>query len=303
MTAASFVIPTRGRIEIIHGLLETIRQQTVPVEVLVMDDGGSAELRSMLAREFPDARYHSLGTGRGPGFQRNRGVALSTSEIVFPIDDDTLLPSADIVERTIAEFDDPRIAAIAIPYVNVRCDATVRHRAPDEESIWVVHAFTGASHAIRRSAFLAAGGYREEFFYMGEEGDLCLRLLNRGLVVRAGSAGPIHHLESPQRNSALADFCCRRNDLLFAWHNVPASHLPAHLAGTTINGVMSSLRAPNTLSAFKGMASGYAQIALRHVDREPVSVAVYRLQRRLKSNGPVRLRDIERDLPPLREAS
>jgi GT2 family glycosyltransferase len=270
------------------------------VDVLVMDDGASEELRAMLARDFPDAKYHSLGTGRGPGFQRNKGIALATAEIVFPVDDDTLLPSPDIVKETIEAFDNPRVAAVAIPYINIRSNDIEQHRAPDRQSTWILHAFTGASHAVRRSAFLAAGGYREEFFYMGEEGDLCLRLLNRGMVVRAGASKPIHHLESPERNSALADYCGRRNDLLFAWHNIPAAWLPLHLAGTTINGITSSLRAPHTLASLRGMASGYLKIAGGGVTREPVSVPVYRLQRRLKSTGPLPLSAIERNLPPLR---
>jgi GT2 family glycosyltransferase len=300
--AASFVIPTRGRVDNAVGLLQSIRQQRVPVEVLVMDDGDSGELRGVLARDFPEARYYSLATGRGPAFQRNHGIALAAADIVFPLDDDTLLSSPDIVSRTIDEFDDARIAAVAIPYINVRYTAIEQHRAPDSASIWVVHAFTGASHAIRRSAFLAAGGYREHFFYMGEEGDLCLRLLNRGMVVRAGTSDPIHHLESPHRDSELADYCGRRNDLLFAWHNVPTSRLPLHLAGTTMNGIVSSLRAPHTISSLRGMAGGFAQIARRSLTRQPVIAPVYRLQRRLKSQGPLSLGAIEAELPKLARA-
>ena len=300
---ASFVIPTRGRVQLVIDLLRTIERQTVAAEVLVMDDGGSNELAEMLARDFPAASYHSLGTGRGPGFQRNRGIELATAETVFAVDDDTVLPSAHTVRQTIAEFSDPRIAAVAIPYANVRYETAVRHRAPDTASVWVIHAFTGASHAIRRSAFLEAGGYREPFFYMGEEGDLCLRLLNRGYVVRVGAADPIHHLESPLRNSALADFCGRRNDLAFAWHNVPSGQLPLHLVGTTINGLVSSVQAPNTFSALRGMASGYAEIAKGRVVRDPVSPEVYRLQRLLKKSGPLRLEEIEDRLPRRRADS
>ena len=294
---ASFVIPTRGRMELVGDLLRTIERQSVPAEVLVMDDGGSTELAAMLGRDFPAVQYHSLGTGRGPAFQRNRGIELAAADTVFAVDDDTVLPSAQTVRQTIAEFSDPRIAAVAIPYLNVRYEAGVRHRAPDAASVWVSHAFTGASHAIRRSAFLEAGGYREQFFYMGEEGDLCLRLLNRGYVVRVGTADPIHHLESPIRNSALADFCGRRNDLAFAWHNVPSRRLPVHMVGTTINGLVSSVQAPNTISALRGMASGYAAIAKGRVARDPVSPAVYRLQRLLKKSGPLRLAEIEDRLP------
>lgn len=294
--AVSFVVPTRMRTEQVADLLRSIAAQTVPAEALVMDDAGSEELKNVLARDFPWARYHCVATGRGPAFQRNRGIEMASGEIVFPLDDDTRLPSPRTVAQTLADFSDPRVAAVAVPYVNVRVDERIWHQAPDTEAIWVEHAFTGASHAIRRSAFLAAGGYREHFFYMGEEGDLCLRLLSRGYVVRAGTADPIHHLESPQWDSALADFCGRRNDILFAWHNVPARSLPIHLAGTTWNGFISALRASHRWSALKGMLDGYAQIPVRWNARRPVTAQTYQLHRLLKKRGPCRLRDIEPQL-------
>lgn len=299
MSVASFVVPTRGRVDAVIGLLKTIQRQSVPVEVLVMDDGASSELEQAIRRDFGAVRYLSLGAGRGPAFQRNRGIELASSAIVFAVDDDTLLPSPAIVEQTVRDFSDARIAAVAIPYINVRHDNTVHHRAPDPSDVWLVHAFTGASHAIRRSSFLAAGGYREHFFYMGEEGDLCLRLLDRGEVVRAGTADAIHHLESPLRDSPLADFCGRRNDIYFAWQNVPSTALPVHLLGTTINGLVSAARAPHPLSSLRGMCRGYVDVLGGSIERLPVRAGTYRLQRQLKVGGPRRLSDIEPMLPEL----
>lgn len=299
MNVASFVVPTRGRVDLVISLLETIQRQSVPVEILVMDDGASSELEQAIRRDFGAVRYVSIGAGRGPAFQRNRGIELASSEIVFPVDDDTLLPSPATVEQTVGDFSDSRIAAVAIPYINVRHDNTIHHRAPEPSEVWLVHAFTGASHAIRRSSFLSAGGYRERYFYMGEEGDLCLRLLDRGQVVRAGTADPIHHLESPLRDSPLADFCGRRNDIGFAWQNVPSTALPAHLLGTTINGLVSAARAPHPLSSLKGMCRGYVDVLGGSIERLPVRAETYRLQRELKVGGPRRLSDIESRLPEL----
>ena len=296
--AASFVVPTTGRLELIEPLLRSIEAQSLPVEVLLMDDGGSAELAALVQRDFPRVRYYHLGTRRGPAFQRNRGIELASSEFVFPIDDDTLLPSTQTVAQTLREFDDPRIAAVAIPYVNVRLDASVRQAAPDRSGIWVVHAFVGAAHAVRRSSFLAAGGYREHFFYMGEEGELSLRWLSKGLIVRAGVADPIEHLESPLRNTALADYHGRRNDILFAWHHVPRGVLAVHLAGTTLNAVRTAWRVGRGWHMLRGTLAGYADCARRSDERDPVTPALYRLHRRLKRHGPLPLSAIQSDLPP-----
>lgn len=292
MIDASFVIPTRCRDAQLCALLRSIQQQSVASEVLVMDDGGSADLAALLRRDFPAVRYCSIAVGRGPAFQRNRGIELAQAEYVFPLDDDTLLRSPNTVAQTLADFAHPRIGAVAIPYVNVAHESRIRHGAPDRTEIWLEHAFTGASHAIRKSAFLDAGGYREEFFYMGEEGDLCLRLLQRGYVVRAGTADPIDHLESALRDTRLADYCGRRNDIYFAWHNVPGPDLPWHLAGTTAYGLWSALRSQHPVAQVRGMAAGYGAVITGTIRRQPVDRSIYRLHRRLKKCGPLPLRRV-----------
>jgi GT2 family glycosyltransferase len=296
--AASLVIPTRNRVEELRALLRSALAQTVPLEILVMDDGASDAVSEMVRDEFPQVHYYRLGIGRGPAFQRNRGIELATSALVFPLDDDTVFVSPRTVEQTLAEFDHPSVGAVGIPFVNVRYDSSVRQRAPDTEHVWIEHAFVGASHALRRAAFLQVGGYREHFFYMGEEGDLCLRLLSSGYVVRLGTADPIHHLESPRRNLALADYCGRRNDVLFAWHNVPLMFLPLHLIGTTANGMLSAMRSKNPGRMLLGMLHGYTSILRRWRERRPVAVGVYRLQRMLKKSGPRALEEIMALVPP-----
>jgi len=300
---ASVVIPTRNRVEELRALIRSALGQTVPVEVMVMDDGASPEVADMIQREFPQVRYHSLGTGRGPAFQRNRGIELATAPIVFPLDDDTVIVSPRTVAQTLAEFDHPRVAAVGIPFMNIRLDQEVRQRAPAPDGVWVEHAFVAAAHAVRRSVFLQAGGYREHFFYMGEEGDLCARLLNGGYVVRLGRADPIHHLESPRRNLGLADYCGRRNDVLFAWHNAPTRFLLFHLMATTVGGLLSAMKSQNPGRMLLGIVHGYTGSLRRWRERRPISVSVYRLHRKLKKDGPRTLDEIQGRLVPVKPTS
>jgi GT2 family glycosyltransferase len=300
--SAAVVIPTRNRRDLLRRLILSSLAQTVPVEVLVMDDGSTDGSPEMVRREFPEVRLYELGRGMGPAFQRNRGVELASAEIVFPVDDDSVFSTARVVEQTILEFADPRVAAVGIPFLNPRLDWTLHQRAPDLRHTWIAHTFVGAAHAVRRSVFLEAGGYREHFFYMGEEGDLCLRFLQMGHVVRLGNADPVHHMESPRRNLALADYCGRRNDVLFAWHNVPTRFLPAHLAVTTLNGVRAALRSSNTFRMLLGLLHGYTGSLRRWQERRPVSVSMYRLHRRLKKSGLLALDTIEQELPEIAQA-
>jgi len=263
-----------------------------------MDDGSSDGTPEMIRQQFPDVRFFELASARGPAFQRNRGTELASCEIVFSLDDDALFVSAQTVARTLEEFDHPRIGALGIPFINVQQDSVVQQRAPSS-GIHVTDAFVGAAHAVRRDVFLQVGGYREHFFYMGEEGDLCLRMMNAGYVTRLGRADPVHHLESFRRNLSTADFSGRRNDILFCWHNVPMPYFPLHLLGTTINGLSFGLRAGRFWNMLEGIASGYANSFRRWKERRPVSPEIYRLHRSLKKHGPRLLPEIQQRLPEL----
>jgi glycosyltransferase involved in cell wall biosynthesis len=303
MTAlASLVVPTRNRQNELRALLLSVAEQTVPLEIIVMDDGSTDGTPEMVRQEFPHATLHQITTGCGPAFQRNRGISLATTNIIFPLDDDAKFISSRTVEQTLAEFDHPRVAAIAIPYINARYDERVWQHAPISDDHWITYAFIGAAHAIRRDIFLEVGGYREHFVYMGEESDLCLRLLEKGYVTCLGHADPIHHLESPRRDNALADRCGRRNDVLFAWQNVPWSALPLHLAATTVNGILTGIRSRHFLRMLQGTLSGYAGFISGRYERKPVRKEIYHMQRRLKKCGTRRLREVEHQLSPVQIA-
>ncbi len=282
MIRASVVIPTRNRDDELKVLLISVRAQTVPLEVLVMDDGASDETRYLIESEFPEVAYHRLGYSKGPAFQRNRGVELARSNIVFPFDDDTELPSPRTIEQTIAAFDDPRVGAVGMPYVNLRLDDIVRQRAPGQDGNYLIHAFVGAAHALRRDVFLSLGGYREHFFYMGEEGDFCVRLLQAGYITIAGRADIMHHYESPRRSLARADYYGRRNDILFVWHNAPLPAMAFHLPTTAINGIFFALTERRYRNMLRGAAAGWVNCATRFSDREPVDPDIYALYRLLK---------------------
>ena len=143
-------------------------------------------------------------------------------------------------------------------------------RAPSRDGIWVTDAYVGTAHAMRRDIFLQLGGYRESLFHQGEESDFCIRMLDAGYVVRAGNADVVCHYESPRRDFRRMDIYGRRNDILFAWHNVPARLLPLHLAGTTFNGLRWGLGTKRLANMIRGLLRGYLASARYATCRRPV---------------------------------
>jgi hypothetical protein len=93
------------------------------------------------------------------------------------------------------------------------------------------------------------------------------------------------------------DFYGRRNDVLFAWHNVPMPALLFHLIATTKNGIAFGFRVGRPWRMICGLLKGYLDCAKFLHRRKPVDAATYKLSRMLKKNGPFRIQDVENYLP------
>jgi GT2 family glycosyltransferase len=296
---ASIIIATKDRKDHLRRAIMSAVRQTEPVEVLVLDDGSTDGTSDMVKCEFRQVRLDRTPVSLGYVAQRNRGAALCCGDVIFSIDDDAEFSTTRVVEQVLAGFSHPRVAAIAIPYVEPQKSGQTYQQAPNADAIWVTDSFRGASHALRRDVFLKLGGYREQIIHQGEEIDFCIRLLNNGFVVRLGFGDFVVHHESPQRDWRRIDFFGRRNDVLFAWRNVPMPYLPVHLAATTVNGVKFAFRAKRQSGMIVGALSGFSDMFSNWRWRQPVSRSSYCLHRALKKRGPKTMDDVESFLPPL----
>ena len=166
--AATVIIPTRNRQQILLETIGSILQQSVPLEVLVMDDGSIDRTVDAVRAAFPKVQVHRSETSAGPTRRRNDGAALASTPFLFTIDDDILLPSPNTFRQTLDAFDDVRIGAVTIPFVNVHQNNVVQFAAPDDRQAYITSMFYGGMVAFRREAYLAVGGYRT--FYLHARG-------------------------------------------------------------------------------------------------------------------------------------
>jgi glycosyltransferase involved in cell wall biosynthesis len=296
---ASVVIATKDRKADLRRAVTSALGQTEPVEVLVLDDGSTDGTADMVRSEFPQVRVEQTPISLGYVAERNRGALLCSGDIIFSIDDDAEFSTPNVVKQSLAEFSHPRVAAVAIPYVEPHKSEEQFQMAPTGDTIWLTDSFRGTAYALRRDVFLGLGGYRKEIIHQGEEMDFCIRLLNNGFVVCLGFGDAILHHEAAKRDWGRIDFYGRWNDILFAWRNVPMPYLPAHLVGTTLNGLTCALRVGRRSRMIYGMLCGYWDCVSNWSWRQPVPRNVYRLHRLLKKRGPKKLSDIEPLLPPL----
>src|SRR5690606_33535008 len=63
-----------NRRELLRQAIEAARRQTVPVEILVVDDASTDGTSEMMASEFPDIPFYSSERSYGPVYQRNQSV-------------------------------------------------------------------------------------------------------------------------------------------------------------------------------------------------------------------------------------
>jgi hypothetical protein len=86
------------------------------------------------------------------------------------------------------------------------------------------------------------------------------------------------------------DFYGCRNAILFAWQNVPSRYLPLYFLATTFNCLRWTFHPQRLAVRVAGIMAGYRDAFTSK--RAPVDLSVYRLWRKLKKGGAVRLESI-----------
>ncbi|VGO21671.1 glycosyltransferase family 2 protein [Pontiella sulfatireligans] len=294
---ASFVIATYNRADDLQRCLDSVlKQENCEIEVIVVDDASKDETCEMVKSRYGNGvQLISRETNCGSIRNRNHGAKLATGDVLFLIDDDTEFPGINTVGETIAEFDDPRVGAVAIPYLQ---DGMLHHAGPLclDYDRYVVASYVGCACAVRRSTFLSLGGY-EEFFHHGvEEDDFCIRMINEGMFCIIGKVSePMVHYESTVRNLFNWDYYPRRSSILYIWKNCPLAYLVPNLAMTTIRGGIHCFKVKRVRGNIRGLWDGYASILKSMVGkgcrRKPVRSDIYRLALKLRKN-PVLLTQI-----------
>jgi glycosyltransferase involved in cell wall biosynthesis len=293
MSEITALITTRNRRDELRGAIASALRQTCDVEVVVIDDASTDGTAELVEREFPEVVLHRSGEPRGYIAQRNLGVGLASAPVVAIIDDDAVLQSPRTLEQALADFDDPRIGAVAIPHIDVGLSATPRLSVPARDGVFLTSEFTGTAAAIRRDVFAAVGGFRESLLHQGEERDFCLRMLEGGWVVRVGRSDPIHHYTSPARDVRRMDLNGRRNAILCAWYNEPLPAALVRMAEMSAVGIVSGVRVGRPLNAVRGLGLGFRACWQERDARRPVRRGVNRAFRRLWKQGPLPLAEIE----------
>jgi GT2 family glycosyltransferase len=277
---------------------------TLSCVILTMGDR-PAELEravaSALALHDPPAELVVVGNGADPPPQpggvkvvrlaenagvaggRNAGVDACTGDVVLFLDDDGWYPSDGLARHVAGRFAaDPRLAVLSFRVVDPDGGPGARWhvprlRASDPERSSEVTTFAGGACAIRREAYLAAGGLPSAFFFAHEETDLAWRLLDRGYRIEYDARAQMCHPAVPNARHPEFERQNGRNRVLLARRNLPWLLAGAYLLDWAMLTVVRE-RSMTVLRAWlAGFAEGWRMDPGR---RKPISLrTVWRMTR------------------------
>ncbi len=261
----SVVIPSyngRALLEPCLASLARHRPVTVPIEVIVVDDGSTDGTLAWLAHAHPDV--HAVRLEPNGGFCRaaNAGIAAARGAFIQLLNNDTEVTEGWI-EAGLAPFSDPTVGSVA-PLVLVRSDPDRVDSAGDRYAFvgwpskrghgqsaraWMDHpgdrvfGASGSSAFYRAEALRKVGSYDPSFGSYYEDVDLAFRLRWGGYgCVFAPRCRILHEVSASYDHArpALQRRMSRNSEVLF-WIDLPAPWLVAalvpHLAFVVAQGL------------------------------------------------------------------
>jgi GT2 family glycosyltransferase len=172
MTGISVIIPTRNRPELLARCLAAIASQVSDPrdELIVVNDGGPESVPSHLPPGMSIKWVR--GGGQGPAHARNCGAAQALRDILLFTDDD-VIPQAGWRDSAVRALSgNAHAVGVEGPVLSPAFDPLREHSVMNEQP----GAYLTCNLAVRRTAFVAIGGFDEGYPWPHcEDRDLGLR--------------------------------------------------------------------------------------------------------------------------------
>ena len=195
---AVVVIPTFNARDLLAEAVASIESQTVPVDVVVVDNASTDGTAELLAAGFPRVTVVRNDENLGFGRAVNAGVAAAADADALVLVNNDAVCAPDFVESLLARFADPAVGMVAgvllqgdaperIDSAGIELDTTLG----SWDYLWnqPVGALGGArdpvgpcggAAAYRLPVFRELGGFDETLFAYWEDVDLALRFREAG---------------------------------------------------------------------------------------------------------------------------
>ncbi|HPM76817.1 MAG TPA: glycosyltransferase [bacterium] len=310
------VIPSYNGLELLREHLPSVLAEQArcpfPVEVIVVEDGGSDETCAWLAREHPQVKVITRATNGGFAVAANDGVVAAQHPIVYLLNNDMqLLPDAlEQAARTLWQtgafavtgaitMADPRKSGIETGLATADWhDGFLHLRHGDDlgdQPRSTLYA-GGGSTAYDRDAFLRLGGFAALYapFY-AEDLDLSYRAWKAGRSVLIEPRSRVIHRHRATigrvADERKIETILQRNLLLFTWANLTDAELLREHARAITRAVLRGRVSIEALHAAWAKREEMLLVRRRPAgstltDREVLTGAGSRVWDRLRVDGP-----------------
>jgi glycosyltransferase involved in cell wall biosynthesis len=137
----SVIIPTCNRKDSLLRLLDSLKQQTFPMDklaVIVVDDGSTDDTRTITGEQFPFAFCYLQQKNQGATAARNYGARTSQSDILVFIDDDVT-----VSPQSLEAF-----AEMCIQGQKLLVRGTIKQRSSGNKSVYTPVVLTMGAHSF-----------------------------------------------------------------------------------------------------------------------------------------------------------
>ena len=251
----SFIVPIYNQLECSRAMLMSLLKYAplgYDYEVILIDDGSEPATRQWLS-SLRHSRLKVLYNDTNLGYAKtnNKAVANAKGRLIALLNNDVLL-SQDWLLPMLAILEDPNLNAGIVGNIQYRFNSVdidhagvevtaqghIEHLRDMASSAdrYPAFAVTAACCLLRRSDFLAVGGFDECYVNGGEDVDLCLKLKARGLSCEVSTQSRIHHHVSLTRG-VVSTRDERNSMFLFTrWHDAIMAELMLVIAADVVSG-------------------------------------------------------------------
>ena len=237
--SVTVVLATQNRRENVLSTLARLGALPERPPVVLVDNGSTDGTAEAVAAAFPDVTV--LRPGRNLGaVGRTLGVRAARTELVAFADDDSWWAPGALARAADHFAAAPRLGLLAARILvgpaerldgvcGLMADTPLR-RQPDLPGLPVL-GFVACGAVVRRSAYLAVGGFSEVIFFLGEETLLAQDLAAAGWGVAYVDDVVAHHHPGTAGDRSGRARLQARNALLSSWLRRPLPVVVRHTAG------------------------------------------------------------------------
>jgi GT2 family glycosyltransferase len=235
--------------------------------------------------ELDGARVFTWPTNAGVAVGRNAAAREADAALLVFLDDDAVFLTGAVADRVRNTFEQhPDVGALAFRVVRPGgATASSEHPfrgAPTRTSDPRECAyFVGAAFAVRRDAFLDAGGFDERYFYSTEEVDLAFGLAKRGWRLRYEPDIVAEH--RPSRRGREVEphvpMMRARNRIVLVRRHLPAALGLIHVAAWLVRTMNEARRAGSLGEWYAGVREGFRMPVNRDPMRWRTAMQLHRL--------------------------